>query len=203
MKSISSLTILKTKAYKIMRIGLVPISGKPYHTGHHSLVEAASKENDLVFLFVSISDRKRKGEFFVSGKAMHEIWKQEIEPIIPVNVTIHYGGSPVRKVYESIEQACQNNSEDYYSVYSDPEDTQKNYSLENRQKYMQPLYNANQVIFVAEKTPDSFTRGIGTPAVSGKMMRHYLETRDLKSFSKYMPPKVNCKNIFDILTSSI
>ena len=30
------------------KIGLVPVSGKPYHSGHHAMVEIASAENDEV-----------------------------------------------------------------------------------------------------------------------------------------------------------
>ena len=45
-----------------MRIGLVPMAAKPYHAGHHALVTAAAKENDKVLLYISLSDRKRKGE---------------------------------------------------------------------------------------------------------------------------------------------
>ena len=80
-----------------MRIGLVPISAKPYHTGHHALVEIASKDNDAVLLFVSTSDRIRDGEFPIYGDDMKKVWLEELEAIMPGNVEIEYGGSPVRK----------------------------------------------------------------------------------------------------------
>ena len=37
-----------------MKIGLVPVSAKPYHAGHHALVELAASQNDKVLLFVSV-----------------------------------------------------------------------------------------------------------------------------------------------------
>ena len=51
-------------------IGLVPMSAKPYHTGHDGLVRIAASENDEVLLFVSISDRKRPGEMPLLGSDM-------------------------------------------------------------------------------------------------------------------------------------
>ena len=117
-----------------MKIGLVPMSAKPYHRGHHYLVTTAAKQNDKVLLFVSTSDRNRKGEFPISGKDMQEIWIEHLESIMPSNSQIIYGGSPVRKVYEELERADASNSQDTYRVYSDPVDTSRNYPESYRQK---------------------------------------------------------------------
>ena len=59
-----------------MNIGLLPISAKPYHAGHHALVEMAAGANDEVLLYVSISDRKRKGELPISGADMKKVWEE-------------------------------------------------------------------------------------------------------------------------------
>ncbi len=59
-----------------MRIGLVPVSAKPYHIGHHALVTRAAEENDQVLLFVSTSDRKRKGEVPILGADMERSGKK-------------------------------------------------------------------------------------------------------------------------------
>ncbi|HIL25906.1 MAG TPA: hypothetical protein EYG21_00710 [Nitrospinaceae bacterium] len=183
-----------------MQIGLVPVSAKPYHIGHHSLVETASSDNDIVFLFVSVSDRNREGEFPISGKDMHRIWREELESIMPSNVNIEYGGSPVRKTYQKIQEAVAEGSEDVFTIYSDVEDSANNYPFDSRDKYMQPLYGAGQVVFAAEEDPQAFTRGQGTPDVSGGKLRHYLESKNFERFADYMPPGVDAQNIFDILS---
>ena len=90
-----------------MSIGLIPLSAKPYHSGHHHIVQLAARENSKVILYVSTSDRIKEGEFPIYGKSMLEVWKREIENILPKNVEIVYGGSPVRKVYEFIGDAWQ------------------------------------------------------------------------------------------------
>lgn len=185
------------------RVGLVPVSGKPYHAGHHFLVEKAAAENDKVILFVSTSDRARKGEFPIMGKDMETIWKQELEGVMPSNVTVEYGGSPVRKVYDLIGGACKlPGVEETYVVYSDPTDTAQNYPQAQRDKYMQPLCDQGQVLFAAEENPESVTRGAGSPNVSGTKLRQALQDNDFETFAAGMPTGVNSQNIWSILTKS-
>ncbi len=185
------------------RIALVPVSGKPYHAGHHYLVKLASSKNDEVILFVSTSDRKRKGEFPILGGDMKRVWKEELEPIMPANVRVEYGGSPVRKVYDMIGNACKIDTEETYVVYSDPVDTEQNYPEANREKYMQPLCDKGQVIFAAEEDPASVTRGSGSPNVSGTKMRQALEDNQFEIFAAGMPRGVNSQNVWNILTKNV
>jgi cytidyltransferase-like protein len=191
-----------------MKIGLVPMSAKPYHEGHHWLVKKAADENDRIIVFVSTSDRKKKGEFPISGKAMIKIWKEELEEIMPENTEIIYGGSPVRHVYSTIGSAANANSDndpttinddDVYSIYSDYTDTLKNYPEKNRNKYMQPLYDEGQVKFPAEEKSQEFTRGGGAPDISGTSMRAFLQEDDFESFKNGLPQGTDAQNIWDIL----
>ena len=115
-----------------MKIGLVPMAAKPYHAGHNELVNLAAAENDTVYLFVSTSDRCRKGQIPIYGEDMKNIWCEEIEKVLPKNVIVEYGGSPVRKVIEFLAAAenelnLGKDSQERYSVYSDPSDSYKNY----------------------------------------------------------------------------
>ncbi len=182
------------------RIGLIPVSGKPYHAGHHYLVERAAAENDEVILFISTSDRIRKGEFPIYGADMKRVWQEELEGIMPANVRIEYGGSPVQKVYQAIGDACEiDGVEETYVVYSDPEDTAQNYPQKNRDKYMQPLCDRGQVVFAAEENPQAFTRGSGSPNVSGTKLRATLEQNKFEEFAAAMPQGVNAQNVWDIL----
>ena len=185
-----------------MRVGLVPISAKPYHAGHHALVTRAAGDNDLVMLFVSTSDRKRRGELPVLGSDMLRIWKEYLEPIMPGNVEIYYGGAPVQKVYGTLQAAEQLLEDDTYVIYSDPGDTAQNYPVCNRLKYFPELYKAGKVVCAAEEDPSAFTRGVGTPDVSGTAMRNAIATDNFKIFSAGMPPGVDARAIFNILQST-
>lgn len=177
-----------------MKIGLVPMSAKPYHRGHHYLVTSAAAQNDRVLLFVSTSDRCRKGEISIYGSDMEDIFCNRIERILPANVEAIYGGSPVRKVYETLIAAEDKLKlglpvEAVYTVYSDAEDTELNYTVGRSkkpgaqtpaEKYFPRLYSQGYVTFAAENNPEMFTRGTGAPDVSGTAMRNRLVDKDDK-----------------------
>ena len=186
-----------------MKIGLVPMSAKPYHAGHHSLVDIASRENDKVLLYVSTSDRKRKGELPIRGTDMQKIWSEQIESILPKNVIPVYGGSPVQKVYEVLidanDKALEGNLEHVYTVYSDPTDTAKNYSVSSIQKYFPEAYEQGAVKFAAEENPSSFTRGVGTPDISGTSVRAAINCGDYETFASSMPQGMDTRAVYDML----
>jgi cytidyltransferase-like protein len=186
-----------------MNIGLVPMAAKPYHAGHHWLVEKAASENDHVILFVSVSDRKRKGEKPILGRDMVRVWQEELEPVMPSNVEIRYGGSPVQNVYKEIQEAGDIDSEDTYFVYSDATDTALNYPEKNRIRYMGPLYDVGQVRFPGEEDPAGFTRGEGSPDVSGTAMRQALQSCDIDAFRRGLPAGVDAENVYEILCGGV
>ena len=186
-----------------MKIGLVQVSAKPYHAGHHALVSIAASENDKIMLFVSTSDRKRKGEFPIFGADMIRVWQEELEKIIPGNAEIHYGGSPVRKVWETLGEANEDpNNTDTYVVYSDPEDTAQNYPETSLEKYCGDLRSSGLCVLAAEENPAMFTRGEGTPNISGTAVRAMLEAKKFEEFAAAMPKGVDSRNIFNILTQN-
>ena len=191
-----------------MKIGLVPMSAKPYHRGHHYLVETASSENDKVLLFVSISDRSKKGQIPIYGEDMQQIWREDLEAVMPNNVEIFYGGSPVSKVLETLINAEEQLNlvgtvENVYNVYSDAEDTQKNYLIKKTpraggpatstvDRYFPNLYLQGYVSFAGANNPDMFTRGGGAPNVSGTAMRSMLgNEQDKDSFMSNLPDSLS------------
>ena len=180
-----------------MKIGLLPVSAKPYHAGHDGLVRIASNENDSVLLFVSTTDRARSGELRVSGDTMQTIWWDYIEPTLPQNVTPDYGGIPVAKVYAELETAEAEGSTDTYVIYSDEEDILK-YTDKALNKSAPNLFANGQI----ER------RGISrseTVQVSGTEMREFLEDNDAVGFTALLPPAIqkNGKEIFDMLQDEI
>ena len=201
---LESLSGLMVEAYAPgTKIGLIPMAAKPYHAGHHSLVQTAAAENDQVLLYISLSDRKRKGELTIQGADMERIWKEEIEKILPGNVTPVYGGVPVRKVYEILGDAEEKLQMDVeppvYTVYSDPTDTARNYSAAYRMKYFPTVASEGYVKFAGEETPEAFTRGEGTPDVSGTKMRAALQCGDEAAFAEGLPAGVDKDRIFNML----
>lgn len=162
------------------RIGLVPMSGKPVHAGHWGLIEIAANENDEVLLYVSLSDRKRPGELPILGTAMSQIWQEYLEPALPGNVTVTYGGSPVGNLYKALEEAEASKSKDTFVIYSDDEDILK-YTDATLSKSAPKLFKKGQVERRGVKRSE-------TVPVSGTKMREYLAAGNVKAFAQYLPP---------------
>ena len=179
-----------------MNVGLFPISAKPYHVGHHSVMEIASKENDQVVLFVSLSDRKRKGEFPVSGESMRIIWDKHISPVLPENVRVRYVVNPVRSIYEMLESASASELDTVFTVYSDNVDINRNFPDISRNKYFPRLHENNLVRFKGVE------RGKDSPDVSGTKMRAALQCGDKLAFKAGCVPRMDSEEIFNILCSN-
>jgi nicotinamide mononucleotide adenylyltransferase len=176
-------------------VGLVPMAAKPYHAGHDGLVRIAASENDEVHLFVSTSDRARKGETTIFGTDMKRVWDDYIEPSLPENVIVTYGGVPVQHVYAELEQAEANRDRlTKYSIYSDVDDILK-YTDASLSKSAPRLFSRGQI----ER------RGVDrneTVNVSGTKMREYMANGDVKNFKKFLPPAVQqyAREILQILS---
>ncbi len=164
------------------RIGIVPLSGKPYHLGHSMLIDLASAENDRALLFVSTSDRG-----IVSGRAMAQIWKEMIEPSLPENVEVTYGGSPVGNAYAVMGKASEEGSQDTYVVYSDVGDEGR-FDDRSLRKYV-PNLNV-----IRRGVPRS-----STVDISGTKMRDFLTLGDKESFLEYLPPSLDGNRVWDLL----
>lgn len=151
-----------------MKIGLVPMAAKPYHAGHDMLVRIASKENDIVKLYVSTSDRREEG-VGISGDTMLYIWLTYIQETLPSNVIPDYDKtSPVVKVYNELEKAESEKSKDIYTIYSDNKDIVQNYDKKSLDNSVPILFKNGQIIL----------RGISrqeTVDISGTQMRDFLE----------------------------
>lgn len=181
-------------------IALIPLAAKPYHAGHDGLVRIASSENDEVHLFVSISDRARTGEMKIDGETMFMIWKDYIEDTLPNNVKsfINYTvTAPVSKVYNELENAESQGSQDVYTIYSDVDDIRK-YTDEMLSKVAPTLFSKGQIQ----------RRGIEraeTVNVSGTEMREFIEDGDIVGFTALLPPAIqqHGKEIFDLLVDDV
>lgn len=172
-----------------MKVGLVPGSFKPMHAGHMGLIELAARECDIVHVYASTSDRDN-----VSGQAMLKVWKELIEPVLPDNVDVTYGGSPVANVYKELDRADKAQSTDEFSIYSDPTDVEKNYPDDRLAKVAPELMQLRAIV----RRPVTRT---STVDVSGTKMREFLVSDDFKSFAKMTPKQVDAQKMWDILKS--
>ena len=181
-----------------MNIGLVAMSAKPYHAGHDQLIRLAAEENEKVMLYVSLSDRARKGELTIFGSSMDKIWKKFIEPSLPANVEVTYGGSPIRNIYQILGNESNIESQNIYTIYSDPVDLESSFPNSSLLKYSSYLFQNNQII----KKPIDRNETIN---ISGTMMRSFLESGDFENFSNFLPPSIkhHSSEIINILLNKV
>ncbi len=176
-------------------IGLVPMSAKPFHEGHMSLIRKASDECKQVIVYVSTSDRKRKGEITIFGEDMQLIWESIIINYLPQNVSCIFGGSPVGNVYKKLEEASQINDETTYGIYT---------GLEDVKRYSSKYYTS----IVDRVYLRTMSRGEDTMPISGTLMRSYLSnaSEDKFLFLDGLPREIlddDKEEIFNILFSRL
>jgi hypothetical protein len=116
---------------------------------------------------VSLSDRKRPGELTILGSDMEAIWKRYLQPILPKNVMVTYGGSPVRKIYEFLQESDEKGSDNIFQIYGDPTDISQNFPTKNMLRYVENLWKNDQIIL----RKVSREGGID---ISGTKMREFL-----------------------------
>ena len=183
---------LERESPQFFSIGLVPMSAKPFHKGHMFLIQAASQRCNRVIVYVSISDRSRKGEVTIHGEDMQFIWESIITKYLPENVKCIYGGSPVSKVYEFLGDISEQGTSggETYAIYTGQDDAKR-----YQDKYWS---NIKDQVWVKE-----FLRGNDSPNISGTLMRSYLSnaSQDKFLFLDGLPdmPDADKEEIFNIL----
>lgn len=176
------------------KIGLIAMSAKPYHVGHASLIELAAKECAIVYVYVSLSDRIKKGEFPVKGVVMGNLWKHTIEGSLPSNVSVFRSkASPIRDIWESVGQASEENSSRTYVLYGDPTDLSVNFPDDRLEKYCKFLFDQKRVSRRAVDRKE-------TVDISGTKMREFLAAGDKASFFKHLPGNVDREFFWSELT---
>ena len=177
-----------------MIIGLVPGAMKPYHAGHHYLVEKALKECDKVFI---ITTTKSRG--CIDGQKMQKAWRSLIQPCLGTQTSINFAISPIRFVYEMIEEEDKNPSGNIYRIYGGTEDLNRFEITKLKSKYP----NASKVfINVAQNFTDQYSRGVGaSPLAKGKWVRNSIQEGKFTTFKNYLPEilKKNAKAYWNIL----
>jgi len=170
------------------------MSAKPVHLGHWMMIQQASKENDKVFLFVSLTNRARKGEITILGSDMDVIWHDIIEKYLPGNVTLVTEGNPMQKMYDMLIDAEESGSRDVFRLYAGKKDIETRFSPQVLRRKLPELMKRHQLIPVAAKI-----------VTSGTQMREYLADNDKKDFIANLPPvsKADAERIWGILRSSI
>lgn len=180
-----------------MHIGLIAGGFKPFTSGHFFLLESASRENDLVHLFVSKKDRLRSGQHPITWDQMKQVWNiLRKRKAIPENVEVHFSDNPTTEQFEILDaaEADASNTDNVYYVYADAKDIKRYDNPRIKERTLPRLYSNHQLIFKA------FERSSGVD-VSGTKVRQALADGNLEAFVEMMPGPVRQQGyqIFKIL----
>jgi hypothetical protein len=173
------------------RYGLIAMSAKPYHKGHHAAVVKASKECDEVRLFVSLSDRTRLGEVPIFGADMSIIWQTQLEGIMPSNVIVEYVKVPVASAYDFAGQLEKSGEDVVVVFYADQEDLDKNFPEAKMTRYFPRLASEGLV----ERSPTA-------RLFSGTKMRQFLATDNAKGFKSMLPDGIDKEAVWELLSAA-
>ncbi len=172
------------------QLGLIPMSAKPFHSGHYYLVKKAVTECSSVKLFIGTGNRNKGTGKSITGEKMMHLWKNFYQPYMPNknNIEFVYEGVPVRNVYEELDRIKSNEEKTSVAIYSGNEIEKNGKTLiwNRYNKLINDSYWANTLTFV------SVERGIDhTTKISGTDMRMYLYNSNEKDFFKYLPEYLN------------
>jgi hypothetical protein len=206
---------------------------KPYHAGHNQLIESiiedAAKDpsgNGKAVIFVGLGSRPP-----VMSKQVLHVWQTYIEPYLSVKASslgvplhIEYGGGPIGKVLALLKEAGEKcsltgNVDNQFFIYSDPEDTEHNYLTPKfskrtgeELKSSPPRYYASltdhdpcPVNFMSVVDPSRFTRGEGTPNISGTAMREAIVAGNFQKFAEGLPIWMDsiASDIYELYKSNV
>jgi len=164
------------------------MSAKPYQRGHHNLIVTAATECESVIVFVSTTDRVRRGEHTILGRDMEDIWQEYILHHIPGNVTVYLSEvSPIRKTWSALGNIAElgtleSKDLEILIFVGDDTDVEQKFSTEHFRRYVPDIVERVSV----RRVPRSETSNI-----SGTMMRRFLWNSDEASFKTNLPDVLN------------
>lgn len=160
------------------------MSAKPFHRGHLKAVQFAADLVDVLYLYVSTSDRKRKGEISVFGRDVKKLWPQ-IEPLLPTNAVVGFAENPLSAIYD---QAKSTQETEQCLVFAGEEDMERCYG--NRLSAAAPHL---QITLVPIPRYDG---------VSGTKVRKAIMWGDKKLFGELMPAGIDLELAWKLFAKS-
>ena len=163
-----------------MKIGIYSGAFKPITQGHWDVIHMASKENDVVYLFVSTGDRLRADEFPIYWNSMHTIWEKYIKGALPGNVKVAFSPAPIKPMMDMLFEANNTSNKDSFIIYTDEDDFATIFYKKRLEK-LAPLLSQKRLMFKKLK------RGESTTEISGTLMRKYLGFEMQDKFIQGLP----------------
>ncbi len=123
---------------------------------------------------------------------MRDVWDKHLIIHLPSNVKVEFGGSPIRKIYEYLGNANENESIDTFQIYSDPVDMKERFNEVKLTKYFRDLMSHDQIKLVCIDRTGEYN-------VTGQKMRDLLRCGMKEAFISLLPECADGNSIWQLL----
>ena len=169
------------------KIALLPGGFKPPHAGHYNMAKWLVTNTDADTVLVRVGSKERGGITREISLMLWDLYIQEDDNII---VKASDSNSPVRDVYDYIEQEAPENSTIYLGMGEKDIEDQR---FKNIGKFAKPKGIKFETVLVPPQAG----------GVSGTEMRGFINNKDKESFQKYLPDHINKDKAWDIVTGNL
>ena len=167
------------------KIALLPGGFKPPHAGHYNMAKWLVTNTDADTVLVRVGSKERGGITREISLMLWDLYIQEDDNII---VKASDSNSPVRDVYDYIEQEAPENSTIYLGMGEKDIEDQR---FKNIGKFAKPKGIKFETVLVPPQAG----------GVSGTEMRGFINNKDKESFQKYLPDHIKKDKAWDIVNS--
>ena len=167
------------------KLALLPGGFKPPHAGHYNMAKWLATNTDADIILVRVGSKERDGITREMSLALWNLYIQEGDNII---VKASTSNSPVKDVYDYIEQEAPEGSTVYLGLGAKDETDQR---FANIGKFAEPRNIKFETILVPPQAG----------GVSGTQMREFIKNNDKKSFEKYIPNHIDKDQAWNIVTN--
>ena len=166
------------------KIVLLPGGFKPPHAGHYNMAKWLSANTGADKTIIFVGPKERDG---ITQEMSLKLWKiyTQNDPKLEIRPA---GVSPVRDVYDYIEQEAPEGSTVYLGLGAKDETDQR---FANIGKFAEPRNIKFETILVPPQAG----------GVSGTQMREFIKNNDKKSFEKYIPNHIDKDQAWNIVTN--
>ena len=157
------------------KIALLPGGFKPPHAGHYNMAKWLVANTDADTVLVRVGSKERDGITREMSLALWDLYIQDDDSIV---VNASDSNSPVRDVYDYIEQEAPENSTVYLGMGEKDINDQR---FNNIGKFAEPKNIEFETVLVPPQAG----------GVSGTEMRGFIKDNDKESFQTYLPDHLN------------
>jgi len=166
------------------KIALLPGGFKPPHAGHYNMAKWLVANTDADTILVRVGSKERDGITRKMSLALWNLYTQDDNNII---VKASTSNSPVRDVYDYIEQEAPEGSTVYLGLGSKDETDQR---FANIGKFAEPRNIKFKTILVPPQAG----------GVSGTEMRGFIKNNNKELFQKFLPDHIDKEEAWGIVT---